>query len=302
MTQKEALSILKLGHTTFLTGPAGSGKSYVLREYISYLKKHDIKYAVTASTGIASTHINGMTIHSWSGIGIKDKLNKYDLDNLEEKQNIYKRYNSTEVVIIDEISMLSSNFLNMFDKACKHLKRNDEPFGGMQIVFCGDFFQLPPINKDSQKISYAYESESWQEAKPVICYLTEQHRQKEDVLTNILFPIRQNKVDEFVWEYLEGRKSDGEVIYDKEILKLYTHNVDVDKINENEFDKLEGGIKYYSMISKGKANLVESLKKNCLAEEELRLKVGAAVICIKNDNSFYMDWERTITYCLSRLL
>ncbi len=283
MTQSEALSILKLGHTTFLTGPAGSGKSYVLREYVTYLRKHNIKYAVTASTGIASTHINGTTIHSWSGIGIRDRITKYDLDALEEKANLYKRYNENKVVIIDEISMLSANFLDMFDKVCKHMRRNEEPFGGMQIIFCGDFFQLPPINRESENISYAYESTSWAEAKPVVCYLTEQHRQKNDVLTDILFQIRENKVDEFVWEHLESRKSDGDVILDKDILKLYTHNVDVDKINHEQYSKLDSEERIYEMITKGKANLVESLKKNCLAEEVLKLKIGSKVICIKND-------------------
>ena len=106
MTQKTALNILKLGHTTFLTGAAGAGKSYALREYITYLKKHGIKYAVTASTGIAATHVGGTTIHSWSGIGIKQKLTSYDIDAIEEKQNLYKRWNETQVLIIDEISMV----------------------------------------------------------------------------------------------------------------------------------------------------------------------------------------------------
>ena len=281
MTQSEALSILKLGHTTFLTGPAGSGKSYVLREYVTYLRKHNIKYAVTASTGIASTHINGTTIHSWSGIGIRDRITKYDLDALEEKANLYKRYNENKVVIIDEISMLSANFLDMFDKVCKHMRRNEEPFGGMQIIFCGDFFQLPPINRESENISYAYESTSWAEAKPVVCYLTEQHRQKNDVLTDILFQIRENKVDEFVWEHLESRKSDGDVILDKDILKLYTHNVDVDKINHEQYSKLDSEERIYEMITKGKANLVESLKKNCLAEEVLKLTGSSVKIIYK---------------------
>ncbi|MEK7588697.1 MAG: AAA family ATPase, partial [Patescibacteria group bacterium] len=139
MIQKDALAILKMGHTTFLTGAAGSGKSYVLREYIQYLKKHNVPHAVTASTGIASTHINGTTIHAWSGIGIKENITKYDLENFEEKPSLYKKWNSVEVLIIDEISMLSSNFLNMLDLVAKHMKRYEKPFGGLQVVFCGDF-------------------------------------------------------------------------------------------------------------------------------------------------------------------
>jgi thymidine kinase len=145
MIQKTALEILKLGHTTFLTGAAGSGKSYVLREYISYLRKHGIRYAVTASTGIASTHINGTTIHAWSGIGIKQKLHTYDLDAMEEKQNLYKRWNDTHVLIIDEVSMLHSSFIDMLDRVAKYMRRSEKPFGGMQMIFTGDFFQLPPI-------------------------------------------------------------------------------------------------------------------------------------------------------------
>src|ERR1700741_248159 len=95
MTQKVTLDILKLGHTVFLTGAAGAGKSYALREYILYLRKHGIRYAVTASTGIASTHIGGTTIHAWSGIGIKQRLSEFDLDAIEEKANVYKRWNDT---------------------------------------------------------------------------------------------------------------------------------------------------------------------------------------------------------------
>jgi thymidine kinase len=145
MTQATALSILSLGHTTFLTGPAGSGKSYVLRQYIQYLKEHGVTVAITASTGIAATHIGGATIHSWSGLGVRDELNDYDLSLFEEKKALYTRYQNTNVVIIDEISMLSSNFLDMFDRVCKYMKRSHLPFGGMQIIFCGDFFQLPPV-------------------------------------------------------------------------------------------------------------------------------------------------------------
>ena len=287
MLQKDALNILKLGHTTFLTGPAGSGKSFVLREYVAYLRRHNIRYAVTASTGIASTHINGTTIHSWSGLGVKDAINKYELDAMEEKQNLYKRYNETSVVIVDEVSMLSSPFLDMFDQACKHMRRNAEPFGGLQIIFCGDFFQLPPIVKfgDVNK-ALAYNSHAWKESKPVTCYLTEQHRQDDDVLTKILDQIRKGDIDEFVWENLSERSSEnGEnsFAYDEEHIKLYTHNVDVDSINAQAYEKLEGKEKVYQMIHKGKAKLVEALKKNCLADETLRLKIGAKIICIKND-------------------
>lgn len=283
MTQSIALTILKLGHTTFLTGAAGAGKSYVLREYITYLKKHGISYAVTASTGIASTHISGSTIHSWSGIGIKDRMTSYELDALEEKQNVYKRWNNTSVLIIDEVSMLHANFIDMLDKVAKHIRRNDKPFGGMQVVFTGDFFQLPPIVKNgSQGESdnvFAFQSVAWKEAKPVVCYLSEQFRQDDDRLSSLLNAIRAGDIDDGYYEML---KEKTEVPHTGDHIKLYTHNENVDLINKEAFNKVKGETKTYHMVTKGKAALLASLKNNCLADEVLQLKVGAKVICIKN--------------------
>ncbi len=283
MTQKTALNILKLGHTTFLTGAAGAGKSYALRDYISYLKKHGVKYAVTASTGIASTHIGGTTIHSWSGIGIRQKLHPYDIDAIEEKQNLYKRWNETQVLIIDEVSMMHASFVDMLDTLAKHLRRSEKPFGGMQVVFTGDFFQLPPVVKrgdayENEEV-FAFTSRAWKESKPVVCYLTEQFRQEDDKLSSILNAIRSGEVEEEHFEYLKEANSTK---HTEDHIKLYTHNENVDEINRKEFDLVEGDIKTYQMITKGKANILESLKNNCLAEETLQLKIGAKVICIKN--------------------
>lgn len=283
MTQATALKILKLGHTTFLTGAAGSGKSYALREYISYLRKHGIKYAVTASTGIASTHINGMTIHAWSGIGIKQKLHAYDIDALLEKQNLYKRWNDTQVLIIDEVSMLHASFIDMLDKLAKHMRRNQKPFGGLQVIFTGDFFQLPPIVKQGDEYEneevFAFTSQAWKDTKPVVCYLTEQYRQDDDALTSILNAIRLGEIEEEHYNLLQEASKTN---HSGEYLKLYTHNENVDEINKKAFGEIKGEVHTYHMMTKGKASVVEALKNNCLAEEVLDLKVGAKVICIKN--------------------
>lgn len=285
MTQKTALDILKLGHTTFLTGAAGAGKSYVLREYISYLKRHGVRYAVTASTGIASTHIGGTTIHAWSGIGIKQKLNPYDLDALEEKPNLYKRWNETHVLIIDEVSMLHGSFVDMLDKVARHMRRKDQPFGGMQVIFTGDFFQLPPIVREGNEYEstdvFAFSSRAWKESKPVVCYLTEQFRQDDDSLTAILNAIRSGEVEE---EHFLMLQDTAKRPHKEDHIKLYTHNENVDEINRKAFNAIDGEVKVYDMITKGKGAALLSLKNNCLADERLELKVGAKVICIKNDN------------------
>lgn len=281
MTQDQALNILKLGHITFLTGAAGTGKSYVVREYVSYLRRHGIRYAVTASTGIASTHIQGVTIHSWSGIGIKEKLHIYELEALEEKSTLYKRWNETHVLIIDEVSMLSSTFLNTLDAVAKHMRRSDKPFGGIQVVFTGDFFQLPPVVKGGSGAEsvFAFSSSSWKEAKPVICYLEKQYRQTDDMLQDILDALRKGELADEHYDALRTRILTTDV---QDTLQLFTHNENVDLLNEQAFKALEGDAVQYEMITRGKAHIVESLKKNTLAEETLSLKVGAKVICIKN--------------------
>ena len=146
MTQHDALNIMKMGTNVFLTGGAGSGKTFVLNAYIKYLKEHDVDVAVTASTGIAATHMGGMTIHAWSGMGIRDYISDYDIDQMEEKKYLWDRYDKVQVLIIDEVSMLSGNFLDNLDRICRSFKREPEkPFGGIQVVLCGDLFQLPPI-------------------------------------------------------------------------------------------------------------------------------------------------------------
>jgi ATP-dependent exoDNAse (exonuclease V) alpha subunit len=282
MTQDTALSILKLGHTAFLTGAAGAGKSYVLRAFVKYLKEHGVPYAVTASTGIAATHINGTTIHSWSGIGIKERLTAYELEALEEKQPLYKKWTTTQVLIIDEVSMLHATFLETLDSVAKHMRRNDEPFGGLQVVFTGDFFQLPPVTKNfngEDDAVFAFQSRAWVAAKPVVCYLTEQYRQGNDGLSDVLNAIRDGEITESHYEILEGRV--GKKGHD-DYIKLYTHNENVDRINEEAFARVKGEERQYEMITKGKGVILEGLKKNCLADELLTLKIGAKVICIKN--------------------
>ena len=285
MTQEQALKIMKTGVNIYLTGSAGSGKTYLLNQYISYLDNHDIAVAVTASTGIAATHMNGMTIHGWSGIGVRDFMGERELEALEEKKYLWKRFDKARVLIIDEVSMLHGFQLDMIDKVCKRFKRSGRPFGGLQVILSGDFFQLPPVEKSKNvnptKSSMVYESEAWKILNPAICYLTEQHRQEDDVLTDILNTIRENKLEEKHYEHLDkciDRELEG-----MKATKLYTHNINVDSENELELSKINGNEKIFNMTTKGHEIIVDILKKSCLAYEQLHLKIGAEVMCIKNN-------------------
>jgi ATP-dependent exoDNAse (exonuclease V) alpha subunit len=186
MTQERALEILKTGGNVFLTGEPGSGKTYVINKYIAWLEASGLSVAITASTGIAATHIGGMTIHSWSGIGPRDTLTRYDLDNISTLKRIVDKVKKADVLVIDEISMLDGKIIDMVNIVAKTIRESSEPFGGLQVVFVGDFFQLPPIAKMGDMMRYAFESRGWEEARPMVCYLSDQFRQDDEMLLSLL--------------------------------------------------------------------------------------------------------------------
>ncbi len=282
MKQSEALDIMKMGHNVFLTGEPGAGKTYVLNSFIKYLKKHGIAVGVTASTGIASTHIGGMTIHSWSGIGIKDDIHPEYMDVLLGKNPLQKRFNDTKVLIIDEVSMLHGKRLDLVNQVCKAFKKSEKPFGGLQVVLTGDLFQLPPVtkNRGDAPVDFVFKSDAWKELNLKICYLKEQHRQDDDRLLEILSKIRKNEAGYPELDTLQTRQVDE---HENNSTRLYTHNADVDAINITRLNELNDDSVLFEAITKGKKAAVEALIKTCLAPEILELKLGAEIMCVANN-------------------
>ncbi|MDP3997331.1 MAG: PIF1 family DEAD/DEAH box helicase [Candidatus Andersenbacteria bacterium] len=283
MTQQEAFVILKTGACVFLTGEPGSGKTHTIRQYVDYLKRAKIETAVTASTGIAATHIGGVTIHSWSGIGIKKNISEYDLDRLASNERLSKRIVRTKVLIIDEISMLDADTLDSVERMCRAVKANKEPFGGLQVVLVGDFFQLPPVAKFNEPPArYAFAAAAWARANFLPCYLAEQWRQDDQSFLEILAAMRRNAVAAEHRLCLDKRCVSAPVDGRVSITKLFTHNADVDRINEERLKQVSGEAKTFTMQATGKKFLVEQLKRNCLSPDQLRLKKGAVVMFTKN--------------------
>lgn len=283
MTQKDALNILKTGKNVFVTGPAGSGKTFVVNEYVKYLKSHNVAIGITASTGIAATHMGGVTIHSWSGIGIKDRLNLGDIEEIAGKAYLRNKILDAQVLVIDEVSMLHHFRLDIINRVLKYVRKSDKPFGGLQTVLCGDFFQLPPVSRMGEpEARFIYDSESWKEGKFTVCYLHENFRQNDDPILSVLDEIRSGEVSDEARELLRSRYIGGGPRY-SESTRLYTHNIDVDLINDRELEKVMENEVVYEMTSKGKKPLVFVLKKSCLAPERLRLRKGARVMCVKNN-------------------
>lgn len=282
MQQSTALSILKSGANVFLTGSAGTGKTYVLNQYIQYLKARKVPVAITASTGIAATHMNGMTIHSWAGIGIKQSLTNRDLKLMEGKKYLKDKLEAAKVLIIDEISMLHKQQLMMVDLVLRTFKNSNSAFGGVQVVFAGDFFQLPPIGNQGElpRDKFAFMADCWVHAKVQVCYLTEQYRQSNNALTEVLNEIRAGAISPSSLTHLELAKANA---IKTDAPKLFTHNVDVEKINTEELLKLKGELKTYRATTKGNEKLVDTLKNAVLANETLSLKKDAQVMFVRNN-------------------
>ncbi|WP_298445623.1 PIF1 family ATP-dependent DNA helicase, partial [Ferrimicrobium sp.] len=284
MRQAQALARLMKGDSVFLTGPPGAGKSYVLREFVRLARRRGTAVAVTASTGIAATQIGGVTIHSWSGIGVRDHLTPNDLANLSSKDRLVRRYLTTDILIIDEISMLSGTFLTMLDQLVRTMRGTDEPFGGLQIVLVGDMFQLPPINRGSTEIDFAFQSNAWRDLDPLPCYLTEQHRQSGDELSEVLRAMRDASISQQHLAILNSRVG-VRPTDDHEPTQLYSHNVDVDSMNTKRLARITGEARTYVMELRGPPAIVEPMRRGILAPDELTLKVDAEVMFVANDQN-----------------
>lgn len=285
MTQEKALALLKSGRNVFLTGSAGTGKTYTLNTYIAYLKAHKVPVAITASTGIAATHINGMTIHAWSGIGVRDFLSLSHLQKLRQKKYMRDKMAEVRVLIIDEISMLHKKQLNLVNEVLQYFKDNTLPFGGIQVVFSGDFFQLPPVGElwETSRDKFCFMSEAWVEAAPLICYLTEQYRQERNFLNDLLNEIRAGEVSPYSQERVREKIEEAMYCDTQRYPQLYTHNIDVDRINQAKLREINTPPKLFKATKKGNATLRENLMNSILAPEEIELKIGAEVMFVKNN-------------------
>lgn len=279
MDQGLALEIMLSGKSVLLTGSAGAGKTFVLNKFIKQARGLGKHVSVTATTGLAATHLGGSTIHSWSGIGVNDYLRDGFLESMSKSRR--ETIEKTDILIIDEISMLHDFRFDMIDEVCRRVRKNDRPFGGIQVIVSGDFFQLPPINRSSSRQGgFVITSSVWQDLDPTICYINEQHRQDDDELLEILNAMRAGDLRRGHVEKLLSRVD--QTPDDENITELHTINRDVDYINERKLDVLPGETTEYTQTTTGSANYVDSLGRSVLAPGVLRLKPGALVMTVKN--------------------
>jgi len=280
--QKTALKILKTGNNVFITGSAGTGKTHLLSEFIFYLKSRKITPTIVAPTGIAASHLQGQTIHSYFSLGIRDFIDSYYIESLLEKKYLQTRFCKLKVLIIDEISMVSPDIFSSIDNILRAFKKDNKPFGGIQVILSGDFFQLPPISKVQKDKRFAWQSPSWRELALKTCYLEKKFRQEDNALISILDEIRSGNISNNTYDILNSRYH-KKLSIDFKPTKLYTHNIDVDRINNDELAKLNNKAHTFVYKSEGSGRNIEKIFKSSLVLEELTLKKDAVVMFIKNN-------------------
>lgn len=280
--QKTALKILKTGQNVFLTGSAGTGKTHILNDFVLYLKSRKIIPTIVAPTGIAASHLNGQTIHSYFSLGIRDSIDDEFISNLLDKKYLQTRFKKLKILIIDEISMVSPNVFSSIDRILRAFKQSDEPFAGIQVVLSGDFFQLPPISRNIDGKRFAWQSPSWKDLDLQTCYLEKKFRQDDNQLIFVLDEIRSGQVSQRSHDILNSRLQ-KDLNIDFTPTKLYTHNMDVDRINNDELRSIDNDSQLFKYTSEGAKTNIEKLFKSALVQEELTLKKDAVVMFIKNN-------------------
>lgn len=293
--QEYVLKQVLLGVSLFYTGSAGTGKSVLLRSIIKSLRdKYPKGVAVTASTGLAACNIGGITLHSFAGFGLGQGKVENLIKKIKRNKKAFTRWRETRVLIIDEISMVDGHLLNKLNEIAKNLRRNNRPFGGIQLVACGDFYQLPPVVKktthdgtelDDVEVFFAFESSAWKETIQRTITLKEIFRQKGDQrFIDMLNNLRDGNVpDDTARDFcrLSRPLKCPEGIVPSE---LYATRYEVDMANSRKLNTIQGDVVVYNSVDTG--ILPEPQKTqvltNFLAPQVLNLKVGAQVMCIKN--------------------
>jgi ATP-dependent exoDNAse (exonuclease V) alpha subunit len=274
------------GDNILLTGMAGTGKSTLLREL---LEEHGDRMTVTASTGIAALNVGGVTLHRWSGMMLGPREDESDEAYLRVLQSDkrhsvragFDRIRRCEVLVIDEISMLSGRVFEFLDFLCRTLRGYDRPFGGIQLIVTGDFLQLPPVRTDQRKpYDWVFMTPAWREANFQVVHLTEVKRQDEPEFTRALAAFRMGEVSGANARLLQSRVTR---FPDADLTRLYTHNAQVDKWNAYRLGELPGEPSVFDAALDGPQTQCEFLCKNLLTPQHLELKRGARVIFTVNN-------------------
>ncbi|CCL98608.1 uncharacterized protein FIBRA_00610 [Fibroporia radiculosa] len=286
--QQHILQLVREGQNIFYTGSAGTGKSVLLREIIAIMRaKHSRSpdaVAVTASTGIAACNIGGMTIHSFSGIGLGLESAEVLANKVRKNKKASARWARTQVLIIDEISMVEGELFDKIAHIGSILRKRPEPFGGIQVVVTGDFFQLPPVTK-GQKATFAFEAEMWRKTIKKTFNLTQVFRQRDPEFVDMLNEMRFGKLTP--GSIARFRSLARDIVYEDGLgaTELFPLREDVERSNTARMRVIQGETRSFTALDGGTLTdetQREKMLNNFMAPKTLTLKIGAQVMLIKN--------------------
>lgn len=309
--QQEAFDKYVNGHNVFITGPGGSGKSALIKKIYTHSLTHFKNIQVCALTGCAAVLLNckAKTLHSWAGVGLGNGTIETLVQKIKKNKFARALWREIHILVVDEVSMLSLKLFDLLNQIGKVIRENAKPFGGIQLIFSGDFYQLPPVGDimepDTQR--FCFESDDWKTVFPVDSQfqLIKIFRQTDEVYSTILNQLRQGvikrKVNNLLQQYI-GRELDPSLIV--EPTKLYPTRSKVDSINNTKMSELEGDavefkIKYHKDLEMTKTERqlrhqfteqdiqmeLEFLANNLICDKEIKLKMGSQVMCIINIQS-----------------
>jgi ATP-dependent exoDNAse (exonuclease V) alpha subunit len=274
--QQEVIRLVKNGENVLVTGSAGTGKSTLLRAL-----SQELKYLpITGSTGVSAVNVQGLTIHSWAGIGFGEQPVDKILDEL--RPICKKRIQKAKRLAIDEISMIHGDVLDLLNELFQKVRKNPAPFGGIQMIFFGDFLQLPPVTKEDMPQKFAFQADSWKKGAVKTCLLTEVFRQEDAMFSRVLNDVRIGNITAEVRAVLDARINQDSSKNRVEPIIIHTHNGTVDNENRKKLDQIKEQHREWRSRDQGQMGPLNTLQRNCLAPEVLVLKKGAQVMLLWN--------------------
>ncbi|NWZ20272.1 PIF1 helicase, partial [Asarcornis scutulata] len=277
--QEAVLGAVRSGQGVFFTGCAGTGKSFLLKKIVGSLPPNST-YA-TASTGVAACHIGGTTLHAFAGIG-SGKAPLEQCIQLAERPGVRQHWLACQHLIIDEISMVDGNFFDKLEAVARAVRKRDEPFGGIQLIICGDFLQLPPVCKANEEIKFCFQAKSWRKCIHINMELTEVRRQTDKTFISLLSAVRLGRCTEEVTSLLmqtATNRSERDGIL---ATRLCTHKDDVELTNKKRLQQLSGELLHTFEALDSDPMLVKLIDAQCPVGSKIVLKVGAQVMLAKN--------------------
>ncbi|XP_053550048.1 ATP-dependent DNA helicase PIF1 [Bombina bombina] len=276
--QTLVLNTVLSGKNVFFTGSAGTGKSFLLKRIVGALPPKST-YA-TASTGVAACHIGGTTLHAFAGIG-SGKAPLEQCIELAKRPGVRQHWISCRHLIIDEISMVEGEFFDKLEAVARAVRGRDEPFGGIQLIVCGDFLQLPPVTQASSQTKFCFQARSWRKCLHLNMELTEVRRQTDKAFIALLQAVRLGRCTEEVTRQLiltskHTIERDGILA-----TRLCTHKDDVEFTNERRLQQLPGECHTYDSLDSDPM-LVKTVNAQCPVSQQIQLKEGAQVMLAKN--------------------